>query len=113
MQGKSTCTASLGFSRAKQRMPMLSWASGMCRKPSEAAAASWTCTSALQPLRYLQPACQPQLGNHATAPHLPMQAFDKVEAHQEMASTAYRPMQQAVPKPSAHALLALGQFHYI
>lgn len=41
--GGSTCTASLALPRASERMPMLSCASGMCRKPSDAAAASWTC----------------------------------------------------------------------
>ena len=46
----STCTASFGFSSASARMPRLSCASGMRRKPSAAAAASCTCTLEAGPL---------------------------------------------------------------
>lgn len=35
--------AILGLLRARKRLPMLTEASGMCRKPSDAAAASCTC----------------------------------------------------------------------
>ena len=80
MQGMSTCTASLGFSRAKQRMPMLSCASGICRKPSEAAAASCTCAPGMQPLRHLRSTRRPHPASYSVPPMCRCELYDVCNA---------------------------------